>query len=162
MSYIVIDKTDRTLSYFKDGQEVLTFPVAFGSRPGQKRRRGDRRTPEGDYRIVAKHGASKFHKFLLLNYPNGDDARRGLDAGLISERDYTAIVTAVENDTIPPQRTRLGGYIGIHGGTAVRIYRKLLFLDDDYDWTLGCIATKNENIDRLYDRVEVGTRVIIK
>ena len=160
-SYIIIDKTNRTLSYFKNDQEVFRFPVAFGSRPGQKRRRGDRRTPEGEYRIIAKHEASKFHKFLWLNYPNGDDARRGRDAGLISERDYEAIIRAVENDTIPPQNTRLGGDIGIHGGTAVRIYRKILFLDDDYDWTLGCIAAKNEHIDQLYDRVEVGTRVLI-
>lgn len=161
-SLIVIDKANRILSYFEDGQEVLEFPVAFGSRPGQKRRRGDRRTPEGEYRIAAKNGSSKYHKFLWLNYPNRDDARRGLKASLISQRDYEAIVRAVESHTIPPQQTRLGGYIGIHGGKAVRVFRKILFLDDDYDWTFGCIALKNGNLDRLYERVKVGTRVVIK
>ncbi|MBI4531512.1 MAG: L,D-transpeptidase [Candidatus Latescibacteria bacterium] len=161
-SLIVIDKATSLLAYFEDGREVLRFPVAFGSRPGQKKKRGDRRTPEGDYRVVAKHRASKYHKFLWINYPNRDDAIRGLEARLISGRDYEAIITALENDAIPPQQTRLGGYIGIHGGKAVRIYRKTLFLDDDYNWTLGCIAAKNEHIDRLYDIVEVGTRVRIK
>lgn len=161
-SFILISKTNRMLVYIENGQEVLRFPVAFGERSGKKQRRGDRRTPEGEYQIVAKHGSSKYHKFLWFNYPNAEDARRGLDAGLISKRDYEAITKAVENDTIPPQHTRLGGYIGIHGGKAVRVLKKTVFLDDEYDWTLGCIAAKNQHIDRLYGRVKVGIWVLIE
>lgn len=158
---ITIDKETRLLTLTDNGSEVLRFPVAFGKKPGKKLKKGDRRTPEGAYRIVAKHARSKFHKFLWLSYPNEQDARKALASGLISKRDYEAI-SGAKGDAIPPQQTRLGGYVGIHGGKAVRVKKFTLYLDDDYDWTYGCIAAKNENIDRLFDRVEVGTRVVIR
>ena len=95
--------------------------------PGPKRRRGDRKTPEGWYRTSDKPSSS-FAPAVAVHYPNAADARAGLAAGLVTQAEVTAIETALEAGRKPPQETRLGGELLFHGGGSWT------------DWTWGCIA----------------------
>jgi len=88
-----------------------------------------------------------------LSYPNAEDARRGLQQGLVDWQTYREIIRALNNLEIPPQRTALGGGIGIHGGDVEA------FGDN---WTWGCIGLTNKDVEEIYEYVEVGTKVIIK
>ena len=79
-----------------------------------------------------------------------EDAARGLRDGLITKSQHDAIVEAIRKKTAPPQYTKLGGLIYIHGHGAKS------------DWTWGCVALENEHIKELFDAVSVGTPVTIK
>jgi murein L,D-transpeptidase YafK len=115
---------------------------------GDKEKRDDYRTPEGNFYICGKNSRSQFHKSLRLSYPNAEDAARGLRVGLIDRLTYKAIVQAIHEGRTPPQNTKLGGDIMLHGGGAVC-----------ENWTWGCIALDNDDIDELFDLVPVGTMV---
>lgn len=149
---IVVSKSARTLvAYDAEGNEVARHSVILGAAPvGTKGREGDRRTPEGDYRVCFKNPQSKFHLSLGLDYPNVGDARRGLAEGAIEPADYVAIVEAHRLGKIPPWKTPLGGEIFIHGDKGVR------------EATAGCIALANEAIEDLFQRTEIGTPVRIE
>lgn len=139
----------------RSGRQVLRqFHVALGQEPRfSKRVRGDNRTPEGRYYISEKKARSGFRKFLGLSYPNIDDAERGYSARLIDVDEWAEIFFANLRGRTPTWRTLLGGRVGIHGyGGRPLSYQ---------DWTEGCIAVSDEEIDYLYDRVSVGTIVII-
>jgi lipoprotein-anchoring transpeptidase ErfK/SrfK len=79
-----------------------------------------------------------------------EDAERGFRDGLINKEQRVAILEAIKKKAAPPQYTKLGGLIYIHGHGASR------------DWTLGCVALENEDIKELYDSVVIGTPVTIK
>jgi murein L,D-transpeptidase YafK len=115
-----------------------------------KERRGDSRTPEGDFRVVVKNEKSQFYLSLGLDYPNREDAARGLRDGLITRAEYDRIVRAIRRKGIPPWDTALGGEIYIHGGGTAN------------DWTAGCAALENADMQELFDAVPVGTPVRIK
>lgn len=89
-------------------------------------RQGDRRTPEGEFYIFTKNDKSAFYLSLGVSYPNIEDAERGLRDGMITRGQHDAIVRATRNKRTPPQNTRLGGTIYIHGNGA------------SSDWTWGC------------------------
>jgi murein L,D-transpeptidase YafK len=146
---IVVSKSARTLvAYDAAGNELVRYPVFVGADPlGTKGREGDRKTPEGEYRVCFKNPQSRFHLSLGLNYPNTEDARRGLAEGAIGSEDYAAIVDADRAGKIPPWKTPLGGEIFIHGASG--------------ETTAGCVALTDEAIEELYARVAVGTRVTI-
>src|ERR1700712_4759710 len=75
--YILIDKSDYELSIYDDDGWYATYPVVFGSKDlGDKMSEGDRRTPEGTYRIISKHPHEKWDKILLLDYPNKSDLEK--------------------------------------------------------------------------------------
>ena len=157
---IEVNKKKRVLTV-REGERVrATFPIALGrGGPGDKRKLGDRKTPVGTYRIVGVDNGTAFDTFLRLNYPNVKDAFYGLKSRLISRREFDRIVTALRNHQVPPQNTRLGGAIGIHGlgeetPEKVHIQNKL-------DWTQGCIALRNHDLHELRSFVDVGTRVVI-
>jgi murein L,D-transpeptidase YafK len=144
----------RRLMELREGDQVLRqFEVALGHSPtAHKHIRGDTRTPVGHYRVCGKKPASQFHRFLGLNYPNADDAERGYRDQLISAREWADIFVASLRYDMPSWNTALGGAVGIHGrGGRTR----------SGDWTKGCIAVSDEEIDFIYDRVPVGTSVII-
>jgi L,D-peptidoglycan transpeptidase YkuD (ErfK/YbiS/YcfS/YnhG family) len=85
-----------------------------------------------------------------VSYPNSDDAKRGLSSGIISKKEYSAIVSANTAKKAPPQNTGLGGDICIHGrGTAS-------------DWTWGCVALEDTDIKELFTILPVRTPVTIK
>jgi murein L,D-transpeptidase YafK len=148
---IVVSKSERTLvAYDASGVEVARHPVIVGAAPiGTKQREGDRRTPEGAYRVCFKNPKSRFHLSLGLDYPSADDARRALHDGRIGLDDYEAIVEAARGRRIPPWKTPLGGEIFIHGEMR------------EGETTAGCIALTNEAIEDLYRRVSLGTEVQI-
>lgn len=157
---IEVNKKKRVLTVREGDRVRATFPIALGrGGPGDKRKLGDRKTPVGTYRIVGVDNGTAFDTFLRLNYPNVKDAFYGLKTRLISRREFDRIVTALRNHQVPPQNTRLGGAIGIHGlgeetPEKVHIQNKL-------DWTQGCIALRNHDLHELRSFVDVGTRVVI-
>jgi murein L,D-transpeptidase YafK len=147
---IVVKKARRELLLYSHDKLVRTYHVGLGLSPvGDKVRAGDRRTPEGNFYIFTKNDKSAFYLSLGLGYPNVPHAERGLRDGLINRSQYEAIMRALKAGKAPPQNTRLGGDIYIHGNGAGR------------DWTWGCVALENEDIRELFDAVSVGTPVTI-
>ena len=157
---IQILKSQRVL-LVKQGEKVeKQFRVASGiGGRGDKKKLGDHKTPVGIYRIVELKDSEKFHRFLRLSYPNIKDAFYGLKNHIIGRIEFDAIVQAVKNGVTPPQDTALGGSIGIHGLGEENEDR--LSLHRANDWTDGCIALTNEQIEELMRYVEIGTKVVI-
>ena len=148
--HILIQKSARILEVFDDEQLVRSYNVALGFAPdGDKEIEGDGKTPEGEFYVFTKNPQSKFHLSLGISYPSIDDAVRGIDCGLISETERPQIADAIRDEKMPPQKTALGGEIYIHGGGV------------ENDWTDGCVALENEEIEELFDAIPVGTRVRI-
>jgi len=135
---VVIVKERRLLTLYERGRAIREYPVDLGGNgDDRKLRAGDRATPEGRYRVVArKSGAqTRYHKALLLDYPNRDDLRR--------------LAAAKRSGTVAGH-AQPGGLIEIHGEGG-----------RGADWTYGCPALSNEHMDELFARVEVGTPVTI-
>jgi murein L,D-transpeptidase YafK len=147
-------KTRHEMRLLEYGQVVRTFHIALGRDPkASKLIRGDGRTPRGRYYVCEKRPQSRFHRFLGISYPNIDDAEKAYAERLISTDEWAAIFFANLEQTVPPWSTPLGGHVGIHGyGGRVEV---------PIDWTEGCIAVRDADIDYLYDRVPLGTPVII-
>ena len=147
---IIIKKSDRILQVFDGNKLIKTYTVVLGFSPkGDKEIEGDGKTPEGEFYICVKNDKSKFHLSLGLSYPNIFDAERGLKENLISRQEYDAILEAFKEKRLPPQSTRLGGEIYIHGGGTLS------------DWTKGCVALENEEMRELFDTIANGTKVEI-
>jgi lipoprotein-anchoring transpeptidase ErfK/SrfK len=135
---VVIDKSARRLHLYRSGRHEASFGAEFGANGlDRKLYSGDRATPEGRYRITVKKngGATRFYLALLIDYPNAKDRRR--------------FEHAVASGAIP-RSTGIGGLIEIHG-----------FGGEGRDWTDGCVALTNEDMDRLFPQVVVGTPVTI-
>lgn len=159
--YLEIDKSERLLRVKFADQTRRQFKIAWGrGGPGDKRRVGDKRTPEGIYRIVGFNESSKFHLFMRLNYPNVKDAIYGLKNKLISEEEFDRIIESLKSGRLPPQDTALGGAIGIHGVGEEN--EKKLKIHSTLNWTRGCVALTNREISELRHYVAVGTEVVIK
>jgi murein L,D-transpeptidase YafK len=157
---IQIIKSKRLL-LVKSGDKVeKQYRVASGKGGrGDKKKMGDRHTPVGIYRIVESKDSEKFHRFLQLSYPNIKDAYYGLKNRMIGRAEFDAIVNATKSGGIPPQDTALGGAIGIHGLGDESGDR--LYLHHSNDWTEGCVALTNEQVDELSRYIGIGTRVVI-
>lgn len=156
-----IDKSERVL-LVKQGERVTRrFQIASGKGGlGDKRIRGDNKTPLGTYRITDFNDGSSFALFMRLNYPNLKDAFFGLKNHLITRDEFERIADALRQDRRPPQDTPLGGAIGIHGlgeETAERLKVQSLL-----DWTQGCIALNNRDVSELRNFVTIGTKVVIR
>jgi murein L,D-transpeptidase YafK len=148
---VTVKKADRRLVLFGDAKEIFSCPVGLGGSPqGPKERQGDQRTPEGRYRVCTRNASSQFHLFLGLDYPNERDADRGLAAGLVSRAQHRQIVRAARAGRQPPWGTALGGAVGIHGSGS------------SADWTWGCIALDDSDIELLWALCPVGTPVTIE
>lgn len=156
--WILVDKRTRTLTVFRGGQKVHRFPIDVSLNPyDDKVRRGDGdvyhyRIPEGSYFVVWRNPNSQFYLSFMLNYPNAEDADRGLAQGLITRAQHQAIVRAAERFEAPPMGTPLGGAIAIHGQGSGR----------QRAWTRGCIALRDVHMDMLWEIVRVGTPVFIR
>jgi murein L,D-transpeptidase YafK len=142
--YLLIEKHEYLLSILSDSMLIKQFPVVFGKNPiDDKLREGDYCTPEGTFCIVNKYSHSKWSKFVLIDYPNQESWRKFNNA---------------LNNGIIPSDSRIGGEIGIHGvpeGEDIAI-------DVRDNWTLGCISMKRDDINELYEVVNINTRVLIK
>jgi murein L,D-transpeptidase YafK len=157
--WLRVDTQDSTLTVMKgDKQQAVFKNVAIG-RYGKTyyKKKGDHRTPLGRFTIAWIPRKSQYHRFLGLNYPDLERADRALVDGEITEAQWQAIRRASEAKSRPPQDTPLGGFIGIHGTGAgdPKIHGQ-------YNWTSGCIALTNDQIDRLANWVRVGTPVEIR
>ena len=135
---LVVKKSKRQLLVFSEHQLIKTYDVALGGNPvGDKKYEGDKRTPEGLYVINDKNANSGFHKNLGLSYPNKQDLEEAKAIGL------------------PP-----GGDIKIHGlRNGLALIGKLHRLTD---WTNGCIALTNDEMDELYAHTPIGTPIRIE
>ena len=137
-SAIVINKADRVLTLYRNGQKILSYPVRLGFNGiREKQYQEDGATPEGRYRISSKNGQgqTQFYRALVLDYPNEDDRRR--------------YQLGRKSGQIPASRT-IGGQIEIHG-----VENELMAQ------TLGCVMLDNLHMALLYDRVAKGTPVTI-
>lgn len=147
---LVIKKSKRQLLVFDGDRLIKTYRMSLGFSPdGTKSIEGDGKTPEGEFYVFTKNPNSRFHLSLGLSYPGKDDAKRGLDQGLITQAEYDEIVNAIAEKRMPLQKTKLGGEIYIHGGGI------------SGDWTEGCVALDNEEMTELFDAIPVGTAVTV-
>ncbi|MGI8738321.1 MAG: L,D-transpeptidase family protein [Gammaproteobacteria bacterium] len=148
--FILVTKASRQMAVYSDGEIVHRYNIGLGFQPsGHKRWEGDGRTPEGDYSVAMKNPQSRYFLSLGLNYPLPSDAAAGYAKGRISREQYQTIEEAHNARNVPPWNTRLGGEIFIHGRGA------------SSDWTRGCIALENDDMQQLYNLVDVGTPVTI-
>ncbi|MEZ5597215.1 MAG: L,D-transpeptidase family protein [Pseudomonadales bacterium] len=135
---VTVHKADRQLELWSQGRVVRRYAVALGWSPvGHKRYNGDGRTPEGDYVLDFRNENSAYYRSIRISYPSAEDER------------------AARASNLDP-----GGDIMIHGqkngaswAELTRRYR---------DWTLGCIAVTNAEMDEIWSLVPLGTPIRIQ
>ncbi len=134
----IVIKSKRVLMLLKDGEIIKTYRIALGKNPnGRKTQAGDQKTPEGTYVITSRNNSSKYYKSINISYPNESDMQNARRLG------------------VSP-----GNNIAIHG-----LPKDLEDLDKFHrrmDWTDGCIAVTNEEIDEIWHLVSDGTPIEIK
>ncbi len=134
---IVVHKKEHELELWRDGETILKYPIALGFNPvGHKIYQGDGKTPEGVYTIIEKKQNSGFHRALMLNYPNEADKQTAAAQGLTP-----------------------GAYIAIHGMPNGQTPETMEH--PKRDWTDGCVALTDAQIDTIWERVAPGTPVLI-
>ena len=147
---VEVYKQERRLDLLADGVLVDSYKIGLGGSPeGHKQREGDQKTPEGEYYICTRNQKSRYYLSLGLSYPNGSDAKAGLDAGVITQKQYNEIETAINEKKQPDWNTALGGAIMIHGRGS------------GSDWTLGCIAVDDAVMDVLWACCGLKTPVTV-
>lgn len=135
---IEVYKSKRKMLVYSEGKLLKTYKISLGRNPvGHKEVEGDLKTPQGVYEINAKNPNSGYHKNLGVSYPNEKDIEHAKSLGKSP-----------------------GGDIKIHGirngsGFISKFQRWK-------DWTAGCIAVTNEEVDELYESVKIGAEIIIK
>ena len=135
---VVVEKSSRRLTLLRNGSAFKTYRIALGRSPvGNKEREGDNRTPEGVYRIDRRNARSQYHRSLHISYPTALEAERARKRG------------------VSP-----GGDIMIHG--LPRAYARIGSLHRVMDWTAGCIAVTNPEIEEIWRAVPDGTTIEIK
>jgi murein L,D-transpeptidase YafK len=135
---LVVEKQRHVLTLFQQGVVVRTYQIALGKQPtGDKERIGDNKTPEGVFFIDFRNAQSKFHKALHISYPDAAHVQRAKGRGLAA-----------------------GGDIMIHGLPPA--YAKLGAAHREFDWTNGCIAVTDEEIEEIWRAVPNGATIQIK
>jgi murein L,D-transpeptidase YafK len=141
---IIVDKADYKLDLYIDGKLKKSFPIELGHNPyADKLQQGDMATPEGMYKVkrVRDKGNTSFYRALAINYPNRADRRR---------------FNKLKRTKKLPRKARIGGAIEIHGKGAGRNPN-----EGGQNWTLGCMALSNSQMDELFKYVKQGTPVTI-
>ncbi|MDC9727896.1 MAG: L,D-transpeptidase [Methyloprofundus sp.] len=158
--WLLVD-TQRKQIEVKEGSLTMHIfkSISLGRKgAGFKQKQGDDITPIGSYKIVkVANTGSRFRRFFGINYPLPKDALYAVRVGSISFDEYLAIMQAHSKAEMPPGNTNIGGQIGIHG-----IGRGNPKVQGVFDWTHGCIALSNQQIDKLAGWVYLGMPVIIK
>ena len=135
---VLVEKSKSRLYLMREGQAFASFHVVFGANPeGHKRQQGDERTPEGQYLLNYKNANSLYYKSIHISYPNEFDRQEARKQG------------------VDP-----GGDIMIHGQK--NGYERLSFLAQRFNWTNGCIALSNKDMDSVWEAVQPGTPIEIK
>ncbi|MBK6543398.1 MAG: L,D-transpeptidase family protein [Flavobacteriales bacterium] len=127
-----VDKSEREFRVFVNDSLLKTYPCVLGEKPvGDKFHQGDRKTPEGTFTFRSKRVHDAWHKFIWVDYPNAESWRR------FSERKAQGLI---------PDAKDIGGEIGIHGVPDGMDH----WIDAGQDWTWGCIALKNADVNEIY------------
>ncbi|MEX1327220.1 MAG: L,D-transpeptidase family protein [Desulfobacterales bacterium] len=135
---VLIEKKARRLTLFSMGEVIKTYKIAIGGNPiGPKEKRGDNKTPEGTYIIDSRNSDSDYHLSLHISYPNEKDKMRANELGVSA-----------------------GGDIMIHGIKNGHTWAGASHAE--FDWTKGCIAVTNEEMEEIYKLVPNGTIVEIR
>ena len=135
---LIVDKISKACYVYKNGELKKTYEVELGKNwIGTKKYRGDKKTPEGKYKVVKKKSGhqTKYYKAFLIDYPNDDDKKR------FAEEKRKGNI---------PRRASIGDLIELHGGGGKGV-----------NWTNGCVAFTNHDMDDLYSRVSEGTHITI-
>jgi murein L,D-transpeptidase YafK len=133
-----VHKKERTLELLKSGQVIKTYKIALGGEPvGAKTKQGDHRTPEGVYVIDSRNAHSQFHRALHISYPNAADRERARKSGASP-----------------------GGDVFIHG--LPNGYGFIGAAHRARDWTDGCIAVTDQEIEEIWNLVLNGTPIEIR
>ena len=135
---VVVVKSEYKLYLIREGRLFASFPVVFGSNPkGHKQQQGDGRTPEGEYVLDYKNPNSKYYKSIHISYPNAEDR-----------------VNARKRGVSP------GGDIMVHGQP--NKWGTFSFITQLFNWTNGCIALSNSDMDAVWNAVDPGTPIQIR
>jgi murein L,D-transpeptidase YafK len=135
---MVVEKSARRLSIFRDGNRIKIYRIALGRNPlGAKQEEGDMKTPEGIYKIDGRNPQSSFHLALHISYPSDEDAKRAAAYGVSAGSDI--MIHGIQNGR---------GWIG-----AFHRWK---------DWTAGCIAVTDEEIEELWRVTRDGTTIEIR
>ena len=139
VDHVVVNKRRHQMLLMRDGKVVRSFRIALSDRPsGHKRYEGDRRTPEGTYTLDYIKERSSYYKAFHISYPNLNDTANALSSG-----------------------HRPGGMIMVHGQPSSPEKARLLDVKRRSDWTSGCIALRNHEMDVFLSLVDVGTPITI-
>lgn len=134
---VFVDKSARTLQLLSDDKVIKSYHIALGGNPiGHKQQQGDQRTPVGSYTLDYKNEKSKFYRSIHVSYPNAADKARAKSQGVSA-----------------------GGDIMIHGQK--NGFGALGLLNQQRDWTEGCIAVTNDEMDEIMAAIKVGTPIEI-
>ncbi|SDM87805.1 L,D-transpeptidase catalytic domain [Franzmannia pantelleriensis] len=157
--WVKVDNSDATLTVYRGDYPLERINgISIGQRGAARMRvRGDKQTPKGEFRINGINTNSRFHLFFAVDYPTPWNALEALNAGVMSRAEYEEYHYFLLRHGRPPQDTVLGGNIGLHG-----IGEGDPEIHGRFDWTLGCVAVTNEEIERLAELIGIGTRVVIR
>ena len=157
--WLSVDTDQLKLAVMKGDTPLKVFEnIAIGSNgPTTIKHRGDEKTPLGDFTITEVRPSGRFNLFMALSYPNLDHTERAFQEHRIDASEYKSLRYNLDRGRPPPQGTSLGGQLGIHGvGTGdMEIHKSI-------NWTDGCIALTNEQLQELAGWVVVGTRVVVR
>ena len=158
-TWLLVEANTHTLTVLQGKTVVDKFDYVALGRGGttSQRQRGDNSTPLGEFHIAWINWKSPFHIFFGLDFPTIDLADQAYREKRIDRETYDSILDALRERRLPPQNTPLGGRIGIHG-----LGRGSLLIHHEFNWTKGCVALTNPEIERLARWVQIGTRVVIR
>ncbi|WP_374334410.1 murein L,D-transpeptidase family protein [Leeia sp.] len=135
---VVVDKSARQLTLYRQGKILLQLPMVLGGVPrGHKQQQGDRRTPEGRYLLDWKNPDSRYFRSIRISYPNAEDRARAASRGV-----------------------NPGGDIFIHGQPNQSRWPESVL--QEVDWTDGCIALRNADMQAVWDRITVPVSIEIR
>lgn len=141
---IIIDKSDYELSVYDQQGWYATYPVVFGNNSlDDKKMEGDKKTPEGSFKITSKRVHEKWYRFLAIDYPTKESWER---------------FKARKKRGEIPASASIGGAIGIHGTWPHEDY----IIDKYKNWTLGCVSMKKDHVLEIYGYTPIGTSVVIR
>jgi murein L,D-transpeptidase YafK len=142
--YIIVDKSDYELKVYDEEGWYATYPVVFGSKDlGDKMKEGDKKTPDGKFKVILKKIHPKWGYELLLDYPNDESQRR------FNQRKANGVI---------PKTAKIGNGIAIHATRKDEEWT----VDNFYNWTDGCVSVKYSEMKDLYSYIPVGTPVTIQ
>ncbi len=137
IDHVLVRKSELKMYLISNGVKIKEYSIALGANPkGHKEKEGDERTPEGKYLLDYKKSDSSFYKAIHISYPNEEDKAKAKEKGV-----------------------NPGGLIMIHGQKNGLGW--LSWLSQNFNWTNGCVAVTNSEMDEIWNLVKAGTPIEI-